>query len=375
MAKKAAKRKGDRLPSYRLHKASGQGIVTLSGKDHYLGGHGTPKSKKRYQEIVAQWLAGGKQPMKPTAPADADDDDDGLTVAELVLQFLVWADGHYRKNGASTQEPSIMRYATRPLVEMFGALGVNDFGPLALRSVRDEMVRRDMNRQTVNGFTHKIRFIFRWGVGRELVKPEVIVALGAVESLQKGRTEAREPTPTTAPPEGWFEEIIDHVREPVRTGLILQRFTGMRQGEVRQMRPCDLDTTGPTWWYAPPSHKTEHHGMARRIAIGPKGQAALRPMLEGLKPTDLVFVYRSGRGKGNPISAIEYSKFLQLACDQMGMEYHRPHALRHLRLTEVRASLGLEAAQAVGGHSSANMTERYALLTAEKAEQAAKESG
>ena len=30
-----------KLPSYRLHKASGQAVVTLSGRDDYLGPYGS----------------------------------------------------------------------------------------------------------------------------------------------------------------------------------------------------------------------------------------------------------------------------------------------------------------------------------------------
>ncbi len=37
----------NRIPSYRLHKASGQGIVTLNGKDHYLGLYNTPESHSK----------------------------------------------------------------------------------------------------------------------------------------------------------------------------------------------------------------------------------------------------------------------------------------------------------------------------------------
>jgi hypothetical protein len=33
------------LPSYRRHKASGQAVVALNGKDHYLGPHGSKVSR------------------------------------------------------------------------------------------------------------------------------------------------------------------------------------------------------------------------------------------------------------------------------------------------------------------------------------------
>ena len=34
-----------RNPSYRLHKPSGQAVVTLNGRDYYLGKHGTAESR------------------------------------------------------------------------------------------------------------------------------------------------------------------------------------------------------------------------------------------------------------------------------------------------------------------------------------------
>ena len=36
------------LPKYRKHRASGQAVVTLNGRDHYLGPHGTKANKREY---------------------------------------------------------------------------------------------------------------------------------------------------------------------------------------------------------------------------------------------------------------------------------------------------------------------------------------
>jgi hypothetical protein len=38
-------------PKYRKHRASGQAIVTLSGKDHYLGRYGTKASEREYDRL------------------------------------------------------------------------------------------------------------------------------------------------------------------------------------------------------------------------------------------------------------------------------------------------------------------------------------
>ena len=43
-----------RAPSYRLHKTSGQAVVRLSGRDFYLGPHGTARSKAEYQRLVGE---------------------------------------------------------------------------------------------------------------------------------------------------------------------------------------------------------------------------------------------------------------------------------------------------------------------------------
>jgi hypothetical protein len=43
-----------RTPSYRLHRARGLAVVTLGGRDHYLGPHGTPESHEAYDRLVAR---------------------------------------------------------------------------------------------------------------------------------------------------------------------------------------------------------------------------------------------------------------------------------------------------------------------------------
>ncbi len=42
-----------RTPGYRLHRPSGRAIVTLNGKDHYLGVHGSTESKAAVQTLTS----------------------------------------------------------------------------------------------------------------------------------------------------------------------------------------------------------------------------------------------------------------------------------------------------------------------------------
>lgn len=47
------------IPSLRHHKPSGQAVVSLSGRDHYLSKHGTGAAKAEYDRLIAEWLAHG----------------------------------------------------------------------------------------------------------------------------------------------------------------------------------------------------------------------------------------------------------------------------------------------------------------------------
>jgi hypothetical protein len=54
------------VPKYRKHKATGQAVVTISGRDRYLGRYGTQASKMLYDRLVSEWLASDRMP----APAE-----------------------------------------------------------------------------------------------------------------------------------------------------------------------------------------------------------------------------------------------------------------------------------------------------------------
>jgi hypothetical protein len=49
-------------PAYRLHKPTGQAVVRIDGRDHYLGKHGAEASQEKYRRLIAEWLTAGLQP-------------------------------------------------------------------------------------------------------------------------------------------------------------------------------------------------------------------------------------------------------------------------------------------------------------------------
>jgi hypothetical protein len=81
-----------RIPKYRLHKPTGQGVVRINDHDHYLGAYDSPKSRQRYDRLIAEWLASGratprKARSRSTLDGQATSASD-LSVNELLLAYL-----------------------------------------------------------------------------------------------------------------------------------------------------------------------------------------------------------------------------------------------------------------------------------------------
>src|SRR5262245_48777416 len=178
------------VPSYRQHKQSGQAIVTLTDglgrrRDVLLGKYGSPESRVEYARIIAEWEANGRR-LPARQPASPD-----ITVNEVALAFWKFAESYYRFDGRRGIE-SNLRDALRILKQLYGHTAAAEFGPLALKACRAEMVKKGWARTYVNAQVDRLRRMFRWAASEELLPVAVYQALRTVESLRRGRTEARE---------------------------------------------------------------------------------------------------------------------------------------------------------------------------------------
>ncbi len=356
-------------PKYRKHKKTGQAVVTLSGKDHYLGLFGSEASRQQYDVLVAQWLANDR--LLPEQQSKRK-----IAVAELLVSYWKFARGFYVKNGKPTGEIPSLKSALRTFKESYGSVLVEDVGPLMLIAYQNELVASGLSRKYVNQQTGRIKRIFRWGVSRELVPVSVHQTLATVAWLRKGKTAAKEYAPVVAVPDDVVVATLKHVvYEPVKAMIRFQRLVGCRPGELFILRPMDIDRTGGghkgVWLYRPESHKTEHHGQSRVVVIGPEAQRILCPYLLR-EESELCFQRR----KGQPFKRLHYSQAIHRACrktfpppegtegealKEWEKQHHwTPNQLRHATATVVRRDHVLEAAQVVAGHANARTTEIYA---------------
>ncbi|HEX4147548.1 MAG TPA: site-specific integrase, partial [Pirellulales bacterium] len=131
-------RKAGKVPAYCLHKHSGQAVVRLDGCDHYLGPCGTPASHELYARLVAEWRVAALQ----AANKDRHSAGGGgqkvrdLTVEQMLGLYWSFAKTYYTHGGRPTKELAGMKYAMRPLRQLYGRLPARDFGPLAIKAVR-----------------------------------------------------------------------------------------------------------------------------------------------------------------------------------------------------------------------------------------------
>jgi integrase len=351
-----------KLPTYTRHK-TGRARVRIHGKDHYLPGeYGSRESLKAYSELVDQILSGtaDPQPTLATAPPDV------LTIAELIDKYWDHAQAYYRRDGKLTGESETIRYALRPLLELFPSLLVSEFRPKHLKLVRGEIIQRGCSRTYVNACIRRVRRMFRWGVSEELVRQDVVGALKEVESLKEGRSAAREKELPGPVEDADIEAILPHVSPIVRDIVQAMRLSGMRPGEALGMTVEVVDTTDPVCWlYRPRRHKTIHRGRQRVIHLGPRCQAILAPY----------FLKAGGSG---PVFRFTWSGLhtaIRNACFKAGIKPWAPNQLRHSAASAIRKQFGLEAAQVILGHKHANTTEIYAEMNADRGREIARAIG
>jgi integrase len=266
------------IPSYSHHKPTDQAYVRIpdgSGgrRAVYLGKYDSPESRAEYARIVAELAV-------PSASVGSDRVTIGgsdLTVNEVLLAFARHAERHYRRaDGTATNEVVEYKYTFRLLRETHGHIRAREFGPLALKAVRQKMVEAGWQRTTVNNRVRRLKHVFKWAVENELVPSGVYQALAAVAGLQKGRSAARESEPVGPVDDATVDATLPFLTRHVRGLVEFQRLSGCRPGEACQVRRADIDTGGDVWQFRPAQHKNSHRSKPRVIAVGPRTQALLR---------------------------------------------------------------------------------------------------
>ncbi|MDR0327106.1 MAG: site-specific integrase [Planctomycetaceae bacterium] len=375
--------KSNKPPKY--SKNGKYAVIYVNSKKIYLGLYGSPESRQEYARIVAEW------DTTPTPPSSAPD----VSVSELAAGYLDYAQPRQDKIQFSHN-----KYAIGYLVNIYGSLAVNEFSPKKLKVVRLQMVKTGkMCRKHINGYVQRIVRMFSWGVEEELVKPDIVAALREMKSLRKGEEGTHDNPPREAVPFDVVKRTLPFMSLTVAAMVVLQWLTGMRPSEVYRMRVENIDRSHDNglWYYTPGSQKTEKYIGKRAIPLGKPEQDLIAPYLIGKKATDSVFSPKTAmkehrderrterkskitpsqaerdrqRAKhpteiiGDFYDASSYRKAVGHAIKAankagVAVPHWTPYQLRHSAGTEVELNEGLDKAQALLRHTSADTTKRYA---------------
>lgn len=406
-----------RVPSYRLHRPSGQAVVTLSGRDHYLGAYGSPESRDLYERLIAEWLAAGRSARVERSP--------DLTVSEVIAAYLAFA----RQRHAGSQLDRIER-SLGAVRRLYGASPAREFRGRALKAARQAIVEQGYNRRHVNHRVSCIKAAWRWALSEELIPAECVQSVLAVAGLRAGESDAPEPEEVPPVPVEDVLATVPHLSGFLGDVALVQLYAGMRPGEALAMRGDEIDRSRPDLWvWRPVQHKTAWRGHRRQVYLGPRaiavasqylrrecplcgvqgrtGALAFRgglcgpcadradeegvcgPWREILLSTGYLFSPRQAqeerfarlraarrsrvqpsqrcrakpspaRSPGERYNRESYSRAVQRAAQAAGVPHWHPHQLRHTAATLIASEAGIETARIFLGHRSLDVTRIYA---------------
>ncbi len=359
----SAKQKKPLAPSLceRVCKSTGRTLTYATFNGRYVAfGPAGADATRRYEEFVARWLSNGR-----TLPAEAAAEAP-YSVDDLVADYLDHAKAFYAGpvEGKPGAEYRNLRAALAPVQEMFGAMPAADFGPLALRAVREQMVEGGaLCRKEINNRVHRIRRAWRWAASMEKVPGSACDALATVAGLRVGKTIAREYDPVRPVSEREVRAAIPHLCSTVAAMVWFGWWTGCRPGEACALRWNMIDRTGPVWIAELDRHKNAWRGRSRWIAIGPKAQEHLRPLLV-LDQTAFVFSPRRALAEQRADKA-ERRKSKVQPSQRRRAEQRRAHPREQIAEAFTTHTLGRAIARGVQAANAALVRARIVSLATE----------
>jgi integrase len=420
-----------RTPKYRRHKPTGQAVVTLNGHDHYLGKHGSPASKAEYDRLIAEWLAHSRQlPRRGNSLDGLSVNELLLAYWKQAEEYYRHPDGRPTSEAGNIRLAlRLVRelYGHTPAAA-FDSMALETVRQVMIdRGLCRGRVNKDVARikrafkwaafkklvpLAVHQCLQTVEGLRRGRSQARETEPVRPVAEADVEAT----------LPFLRPP------VAAMVRLQLLTGMRPGEVVVMRaidldtRGQVWLYRPGS--DQGPHG-----AHKTAWRGQKRVAFIGPRAQEVLRPFLKTdlyaylFSPADAMEGFRQeqrqkrkskvppsqqNRRKAKPrrrpgirYTVSAYDRAIESACDRafpppaplarredetakawgarltaeqkeelrQWRQAHRwhPNQLRHTKATEIRREAGLDAARAILGHRSPQVTEVYAELDEAKA--------
>jgi integrase len=388
----------------KLSKLKKYAVVYFHGKTHYLGLHGSPEALTAYNRFCAE--------VQSNPTFYLQNGESGVSVGELVAAFLDHAKATLKPPNYTHYRIALMDF----LVKLYGDdTPADSFMPSCLKLVRTEMIQSGrLCRGTINDYIRRIVTVFSWGAGEEHVTPSTLAALKAVKPLQEGHPGTFDNEEREDVPDDVISKTLPLLPPMLAAMVQVQRMTGCRPSEIFNMRVGQIDKKSDPdlWLYKPPSHKTQKKTKRKKIVpLGKPEQELILPYLDGKEPAAAVFSpkiamqernierranrktkptpsqrardkerstkpspYREFYNKDSYRNAVGHAiaKGNKVLPDNEKIPHWCPYQIRHTAATAMEQESGLDEAQALLDHSSAQTTKRYSHARLQKMKELAR---
>ena len=234
-----------------------------------------------------------------------------------------------------------------------------------------------------------LRMIFSWGVGHDLIDPATAERFKHVERL---RCNAPTKQPRLDVPDDIIKATLPYLTPTVRDMVIIQRQNALRPNEVCGLRVGDIDTSGDVWSV----RKITKTYIPMIIVFCESDRQIIERHIAGKAPEDYLFTpaeamqelwaAQAARRKSkvtpsqlarakasapdklkayNECYAVDayrnaiYYAIRRANADGVAIPKWTPYQLRHTAVTETSYQYGIDAARAMAGHTTINMTAHY----------------
>lgn len=223
------------------------------------------------------------------------------------------------------------------------------------------MAQEGLTRTYINQSLRRFRTMLRWAASMELVPDELVNSVRLVQPLRAHRSGAREAGPKRPPSGAVLEAIMAELGPELADVCKTLSLTAARPGEVLSLTTAEVEINPDgTGRITKASHKTAYRGKSRIIPLSREAVAVLEPRLRPLVKDLPIFPGRGSRA--GHITTDTLRKAMARACRRIAAPLVRPYDIRRSSARAVRAACGLDAAQALLGHSNAATTEIYAPI-------------
>jgi integrase/recombinase XerD len=274
-------------------------------------------------------------------------------------EFLgkAYAEQYLRDQYRRGCRPNTMRGSAKG-IELFlsfaakaGRTGLDQIGREDLYGFIEHEQDRGSKPRTVDTRLKAVKAFLRFLIDQELVDPHVLsrrIAVKVPESLPR----AMDPDDVRG-----LLSVIRHVRN--RAMILMLLRTGMRIGELLSTKVRDVNFKDRRIEI----YEAEKNRVGRVVYLSDDAVSALRRWFEKRDPDKELLFYAMGRDTMAYQSArVMFKKYLAKA--ELTPKGYTLHCLRHTCASELlNAGMRLECLQQLLGHSSVEMTRRYARLT------------